>query len=105
MTPVNAAARLTLELFKQQPMPGAAQKDEPLRQPNLAAIANGLPDTTPTQDGKPAKQAQAQIAEALFDKSRPNVTELKFRLFDAVGKAFGLKKEDFATYGAMGQAI
>lgn len=67
---------------------------------DLVAVANG----GPVSDGQSA-QAKGRIAQALFDRSIPDVTEMKVRLMERLGEELGISMDDFDSVRSYGFAI
>ena len=50
-------------------------------------------------------QAQARISEQMFSVNNTDATQMKARLFERVGKAFGIKQDDYDSLSSYGSAI
>ena len=55
--------------------------------------------------GSPLVQAQGKITESMFSVNNLDPTQMKARLFERVGKAFGINQDDYASLFAYGSAI
>lgn len=64
---------------------------------NVIATANGVSAETAQTEVEPAKD--------FWDVGRINPTQIKLKLFEDVGKEFGLKQEDFDSLHEYGEAI
>lgn len=94
--PVNTAA---LSVLRQAASLSPSAAQERPQQDALLAAANGS-----TGVGH-LSQTRGKIAEALFDRSTPDVTEMKVHLYERLGKEFGISMADFDTPRAFGAAI
>jgi hypothetical protein len=50
-------------------------------------------------------QAQGKINESMFSVNNTDATQMKARLFERVGKEFGIKQEDYDSLSSYGSAI
>ena len=53
----------------------------------------------------PLAEARGKVAEALFDRSVPDVNAMKVHLYEALGEEFGISISDFETPRDFGAAI
>ncbi|MDX8492226.1 hypothetical protein RFN29_11600 [Mesorhizobium sp. VK22B] len=55
--------------------------------------------------GSPLTQAQARITESMFSVNNLDATQMKARLFERVGKEFGIDQDDYDSLSSYGSAI
>ncbi|MDX8468864.1 hypothetical protein RFM26_24450 [Mesorhizobium sp. VK23B] len=55
--------------------------------------------------GSPLSQAQARITESMFSVNHLDATQMKARLFECVGKEFGIDQDDYDSLFSYGSAI
>lgn len=93
---VNATALLVLQ--QSAPLP-TSRIQTGTGGNSLLAVANGV-----SSSGH-VNKARGKIAEALFDRTTPDVTEMKVHLMKRLGEKFGLSMDDFDSPRAYGAAI
>lgn len=99
MVAIASVATTALLVLRQSALAPQSLAQRAPAQESLLATANGSPEASP------AAKSRGRIAEALFDRSAPDVTEMKVHLYERLGKAFGISMEDFDSPGAFGSAI
>ena len=72
---------------------------------DIVAIANGVSKPGVSVAGGPAQQAWGKITESVFDSKLIDITEMKARLFERLGKELGLSMDDFGTASDFGRAV
>jgi len=70
---------------------------------SLLASANGV--SSHSASGSPLTQAQGKINESMFSVNNLDATKMKARLFERVGKEFGINQDDYDTLFSYGSAI
>ncbi|MET3596483.1 MULTISPECIES: hypothetical protein [Mesorhizobium] len=58
-----------------------------------------------TGAASPLTQAQARITESMFSVNNLDATQMKARLFERVGKEFGIDQDDYDSLFSYGSAI
>lgn len=98
---ISAASAVTL-LSRVGPLPGTKQDDRSAIA-DVAATVNGV---APSDKRPMSRFEMGKLSESLFNASSPpSVLKMKLDLFDRVGKAFGLKREDFSSLDGFGLAV
>jgi len=95
MTSVLPASSGALQILRQDRSLSTDEK-KPVAS-DIAATANGLS----TQ----FRNAQAAASESVFSANHVDITEMKMRLIEKAGKAFGVDRDDYDTQGDYGKAI
>lgn len=83
---------------------GSGERRDPAAA-DLVAIANGAAGPGISAAGGHSAQAKGRIAQALFDRSIPDVNEMKVRLMERLGEELGISMEDFDSVRSYGLAI
>lgn len=96
MSSLSALSNAALLILQQQ-RPQHAAED------SLAESANGV--SSLAGSGSPLKQAQAKISGTMFSVNSLNITAIKVRLMERVGKEFGVDQGDHASLLSYGTAV
>ncbi|RVD32304.1 hypothetical protein EN741_34200, partial [Mesorhizobium sp. M4B.F.Ca.ET.019.03.1.1] len=81
LSALNNAALLVLQ--QQRPQSAVAED-------SLVAGINGVSSPDGSGSGSPLMQAQARISGSMFSVNSLNITAMKVRLMERVGKEFGI---------------
>lgn len=95
MTSILPASTGALQILRQV-RPPSANEEKPAAN-DIAATANGI--------STHFRNAEAAASESVFSANHVDVTEMKMRLIEKAGKAFGVDRDDYATQGEYGKAI
>ncbi|MDX8503188.1 hypothetical protein RFM99_33050 [Mesorhizobium sp. VK4C] len=98
MSPLSALNNAVLILQPQRPTSAAASVGD-----SLVASINRV--YAGTGAGSPLTQAQARITESMFSVNNLDATQMKARLFERVGKEFGIDQDDYDSLFSYGSAI
>ncbi|RUT99647.1 hypothetical protein EOD23_24765 [Mesorhizobium sp. USDA-HM6] len=97
MSSISALNNAALLILQPQRPTSAAIGD------SLVASINGV--SAGTGAGLPLTQARARITESMFSVNNLDATQMKARLFERVGKEFGIDQDDYDSLFSYGSAI
>lgn len=98
MSSISALNTVSLLILQpQRALSGGASAGD-----NLLASANGVAGLT---SGSPMTQAQGKINQSMFSVNNLDATQMKARLFERVGKEFGINQDDYDSLFSYGSAI
>ncbi|RWF26493.1 hypothetical protein [Mesorhizobium sp.] len=96
LSALNNAALLVLQ--QQRPQSAVAED-------SLVAGIDGVSSSDGSGSGSPLMQAQARISGSMFSVNSLNITAMKVRLMERVGKEFGIDQGDYQSLFSYGTAV
>jgi len=99
MSSLSALNNAALLILQQQRPQSAVAED------SLVASANGVSSPAGSGAGSPLIQAQAKISGSMFSVNSLNITAMKVRLMERVGKEFAIDQGDYQSLFSYGTAV
>lgn len=97
MSSLSALGNVALLILQQRPISATGSAGA-----NLVASVNGV--SSSTVSGSPFIEAQGKIND-MFSVNNVDPTEMKTRLFERVGKEFGIEQKDYDSLSSYGAAV